>query len=85
VHPKLAPQLADAEEVLKVTPVPYVRYPVLASSATGNLATEDLFWQLHSLGIVTGIDLQKMVDTSVWLARQLGRPSPSRTVTALAG
>jgi hypothetical protein len=34
---------------------------------------------------VTGIDLQKMVDTSVWLARQLGRPSPSRTVTALAG
>ena len=56
-----------------------------ASSATGNLATEDLLWQLHGLGIVTGIDLQKMVDTSVWLARQLGRPSPSRTVTALAG
>lgn len=55
-----------------------------ASSATGNLATEDLLWQLHGLGIVTGIDLQKMVDTSVWLARQLGRPSPSRTVTALA-
>ena len=56
-----------------------------ASSATGNLATEDLLWQLHGLGIVTGIDLQKMVNTSVWLARQLGRPSPSRTVTALAG
>jgi hydroxymethylglutaryl-CoA lyase len=56
-----------------------------AGSATGNLATEDLLWQLHGLGIVTGIDLQKMVDTSVWLARQLGRPSPSRTVTALAG
>jgi hydroxymethylglutaryl-CoA lyase len=29
VHPKLVPQLADAEEVLrKVAPVPYVRYPV---------------------------------------------------------
>jgi hydroxymethylglutaryl-CoA lyase len=56
-----------------------------AKSGTGNLATEDLLWQLHGLGIVTGIDLQKMVDTSVWLARQLGRPSPSRTVTALAG
>jgi hydroxymethylglutaryl-CoA lyase len=56
-----------------------------AGSATGNLATEDLLWQLHGLGVVTGIDLQKMVDTSVWLARQLGRPSPSRTVTALAG
>ncbi|GAA2898291.1 hydroxymethylglutaryl-CoA lyase [Pseudonocardia halophobica] len=56
-----------------------------AGSATGNLATEDLLWQLHGLGIDTGIDLQKMVDTSTWLAKELGRPSPSRTVTALAG
>jgi hydroxymethylglutaryl-CoA lyase len=56
-----------------------------AGSATGNLATEDLLWQLHGLGIETGVDLQKMVDTSVWLAQELGRPSPSRTVTALAG
>jgi hydroxymethylglutaryl-CoA lyase len=56
-----------------------------AGSATGNLATEDLLWQLHGLGIETGVDLQKMVDTSVWLAHELGRPSPSRTVTALAG
>lgn len=52
-------------------------------SATGNLATEDLLWQLHGLGIDTGIDLQRMVDTSTWLAERLGRPSPSRTVTAL--
>jgi hydroxymethylglutaryl-CoA lyase len=56
-----------------------------AGSATGNLATEDLLWQLEGLGIATGVDLQKMVDTSLWMARQLGRPSPSRTVTALAG
>jgi len=55
-----------------------------AKSATGNLATEDLVWQLHGLGIATGIDLPKLVDTSVWMAEQLGRPSPSRTVTALA-
>ena len=54
-----------------------------AGSATGNLATEDLLWQLHGLGIETGIDLKKMVDTSVWLAGKLGRPSPSRTVSAL--
>jgi hydroxymethylglutaryl-CoA lyase len=52
-----------------------------AGSATGNLATEDLLWQLHGLGV----DLPKMVDTSTWLAGHLGRPSPSRTVTALAG
>ena len=56
-----------------------------AGSATGNLATEDLLWQLEGLGIATGVDLQKMVETSVWMARKLGRPSPSRTVTALAG
>ena len=55
-----------------------------ADSATGNLATEDLLWLLHGLGIDTGVDLQRMVDTSVWIASLLGRPSPSRTVTALA-
>src|SRR5580658_1585404 len=56
-----------------------------AGSATGNLATEDLLWQLAGLGIATGVDLQKMVEVSRWMASQLGRPSPSRTVTALAG
>jgi hydroxymethylglutaryl-CoA lyase len=56
-----------------------------AGSATGNLATEDLLWLLHGLGIETGVDLRKLVDTSTWLAEHLGRPSPSRTVTALAG
>jgi hydroxymethylglutaryl-CoA lyase len=56
-----------------------------AESATGNLATEDLVWQLNGLGIQTGIDLPALVDTSVWMAGQLGRPSPSRVVQALAG
>jgi hydroxymethylglutaryl-CoA lyase len=56
-----------------------------ARSATGNLATEDLLWQLEGLGIATGIDLAKMVQSSVSMAGQLGRPSPSRAVTALAG
>jgi len=55
-----------------------------ARSATGNLATEDLLWQLHGLGIETGIDLTAMVETSRWMASQLGRTSPSRVVTALA-
>jgi hydroxymethylglutaryl-CoA lyase len=55
-----------------------------AGSATGNLATEDLVWMLDGLGVRTGVDLDALVATSVWLARQLGRPSPSRTVTALA-
>lgn len=54
-----------------------------ARGATGNLATEDLVWMLHGLGIGTGIDLESMVRTSQWMARTLGRALPSRVVTAL--
>jgi hydroxymethylglutaryl-CoA lyase len=56
-----------------------------AKSATGNLATEDLVWALHGAGVETGVDLEALVETSVWMAGQLGRPSPSRVVRALAG
>jgi len=56
-----------------------------AESATGNLATEDLVWALHGAGVRTGVDLASLVATSTWLADRLGRPSPSRVVTALAG
>ncbi|MFF4588740.1 hydroxymethylglutaryl-CoA lyase [Streptomyces sp. NPDC001388] len=55
-----------------------------AKSATGNLATEDLVWMLQGLGIDTGVDLGRLVATSEWMAGQLGRPSPSRTVRALS-
>ena len=55
-----------------------------AKSATGNLATEDLVWMLQGLGIDTGVDLGRLVATSAWMADQLGRPSPSRTVRALS-
>ncbi|WP_370419380.1 hydroxymethylglutaryl-CoA lyase [Streptomyces sp. QH1-20] len=55
-----------------------------AKSATGNLATEDLVWMLDGLGIDTGVDLGRLTATSVWMAGQLGRPSPSRTVRALS-
>jgi hydroxymethylglutaryl-CoA lyase len=56
-----------------------------AESATGNLATEDLVWMLDGLGIAHGVDLDNLVETSVWMAQRLGRPSPSRVVRALAG
>ncbi|MFE7114535.1 hydroxymethylglutaryl-CoA lyase [Streptomyces sp. NPDC057654] len=55
-----------------------------AKSATGNLATEDLVWMLHGLGVETGVDLGLLTATSVWMAAHLGRPSPSRTVRALS-
>jgi hydroxymethylglutaryl-CoA lyase len=56
-----------------------------AKSATGNLATEDLVWALEGAGVATGVDLESLVATSAWMAEQLGRPSPSRVVKALAG
>ncbi|WP_436492141.1 hydroxymethylglutaryl-CoA lyase [Actinokineospora sp. HUAS TT18] len=56
-----------------------------AESATGNLATEDLVWMLDGLGVDTGVDLDKLADTSAWMAERLGRPSPSRVVRALRG
>jgi hydroxymethylglutaryl-CoA lyase len=56
-----------------------------AKSATGNLATEDLVWALEGMGVRTGVDLEALVRTSLWLADHLGRPSPSRVVRALAG
>jgi hydroxymethylglutaryl-CoA lyase len=55
-----------------------------AKSATGNLATEDLVWMLHGLGIETGVDLEQLVATSRWLAAELGRPSSSKVVQALS-
>ena len=54
-----------------------------ARSATGNLATEDLVWLLTGLGIEHGVDLDALVATSVWMAGELGRPSPSAVVRAL--
>ena len=55
-----------------------------AESATGNLATEDLVWQLHGLGIETGVDLEALVQTSTWMAAHVGKPPVSRVVSALA-
>ncbi len=54
-----------------------------AKSATGNLSTEDLVWQLHGLGIETGVDLEALCSTSSWMAGVLGRPSPSRVLSAI--
>jgi len=54
-----------------------------AESATGNLATEDLVWQLDGLGIETGVDLKALVATTWWLAGQTGKAPVSRVASAL--
>ena len=54
-----------------------------AKSATGNLATEDLVWQLHGLGISTGIDFQALLDISRWLRDTTGLTIRSKTAIAL--
>jgi hydroxymethylglutaryl-CoA lyase len=54
-----------------------------AESATGNLATEDLVWQLQGLGVETGVDLEALVQTTGWMARHVGKPPASRVATAL--
>ena len=54
-----------------------------AKGATGNVATEDVVYMLHGMGIGTGIDLDALVDTGAWISAQLGRPSGSRVGRAL--
>ena len=54
-----------------------------AESATGNLATEDLVWFLHGLGVDTGVDLEALVATTWWMAEEIGKSPVSRVATAL--
>jgi hydroxymethylglutaryl-CoA lyase len=54
-----------------------------AKGATGNVATEDVVYLLHGLGIATGIDLDALVDAGAYISEQLGRPSGSRVGRAL--
>jgi len=55
-----------------------------APGASGNVATEDVVYMLHGLGIETGIDLAKLADTGRWLASKLGRETGSKVGKALA-
>ncbi|MBD7986948.1 hydroxymethylglutaryl-CoA lyase [Luteimonas sp. Sa2BVA3] len=55
-----------------------------ARGASGNLATEDLVYMLHGLGVATGVDLDALVDTGAWLSGILGRATGSRVTRARA-
>jgi hydroxymethylglutaryl-CoA lyase len=54
-----------------------------AKGATGNVATEDVVYLLHGLGIETGIDLDALVDAGAFISSALGRKPNSRAAVAL--
>ena len=55
-----------------------------AKGATGNVATEDVLYLMHGLGISTGISLDAVVDAGQFISEQLGRKSSSRAGSAIA-
>jgi hydroxymethylglutaryl-CoA lyase len=54
-----------------------------ARGASGNVASEDVVYMLHGMGISTGIDLPALAATGNWLAERLGRQTGSKTARAL--
>jgi len=54
-----------------------------AKGATGNVATEDVVYMLHGMGIETGIDLDKLIDAGKFISDFLERKPNSRAATAL--
>ena len=54
-----------------------------AAGASGNVATEDLVWLLKGLGLDSGVDLIKLIDTAEWISKELWRPPASRVARAV--
>ena len=55
-----------------------------ARGASGNVASEDVVYMLHGMGISTGVDLDRLIDTGRWLSTQLGRDNGSKVGKAAA-
>ncbi|WP_394200493.1 hydroxymethylglutaryl-CoA lyase [Shewanella waksmanii] len=54
-----------------------------AKGASGNLATEDLVYMLHGMGIDTGIDLQLLAQAGMQISQALGRDTGSKVAQAI--
>ena len=54
-----------------------------ARGASGNVASEDVVYMLHGMGMSTGVDLPALAATGNWLAERLGRQTGSKTGKAL--
>jgi len=55
-----------------------------APGAAGNVATEDVVYMLHGMGIETGVDLDKLIAVGRWLGEQLGKEPVSNVSRARA-
>jgi hydroxymethylglutaryl-CoA lyase len=53
-----------------------------APGASGNVATEDVIYMLHGSGFETGVDMEALVRTSVWISEKLGRRPASKVTRA---
>lgn len=51
-----------------------------APGASGNLATDDLLYMLHGMGISTGVGLDLMIESAKFIEDRIGRPLPSHTL-----
>ena len=54
-----------------------------AKGASGNVATEDVVYLLAGLGATTGVDLDRLIDTSAWISQRLGREPGSKVTRAM--
>ena len=56
-----------------------------ARGASGNVASEDVVYMLHGMGVETGVDLPALAETGRWLSAVLGRENGSKVGKAMAG
>lgn len=56
-----------------------------ANGATGNVATEDVVYMLQGMDIETGVDIDKLIETSIFISNKLARDSQSRVTRAQVG
>ena len=53
-----------------------------AQGASGNVATEDVVYMLHGIGIKTGVDIEKLIETGRFISDVFGRLPQSRVSCA---
>jgi hydroxymethylglutaryl-CoA lyase len=54
-----------------------------APGATGNVATEDVLYLLHGLGLSPGVDVDEVASVGAFICQAIGRPNASKAGTAL--